>query len=109
MNCPKDGKPMICEDTDYRGEWSREEYFCEECDKTYSRLMNFSQDGLITSDEWENYNPDNEKEFTFIVPLIGIGENEEEAWTAVVQELDGFDKSELSDLNVQSVTFEEKI
>lgn len=108
MNCPKCGERFEnSPETDSRSEWTREEYFCHNCDRDFVLLTVFKeQSTLIENQSWEDYNPENEKKFIFNISLIGCGENKDEAWNTVVKELDGFDKSELSDLIIESIRCE---
>lgn len=60
MNCPECCTDMEIVSTDDRQEWCRTIYYCQECNKDYSRLITRKQQSsMIESDEWEDY--ENEK------------------------------------------------
>jgi hypothetical protein len=50
---------MYCDSTlfpfaiDDRQEWVEKEYYCEECDKEFTRRTEYDQNGLVSSDELE--------------------------------------------------------
>ncbi len=46
-----DGEFMKCTDSDSRSEWCEETYECPECGGTKVHRTDFSQNGLVISDE----------------------------------------------------------
>ncbi len=51
MECPECNEELILQNTDSRQEWCEEEYYCDGCDKTFTRRMEFkTQSSLIESD-----------------------------------------------------------
>mgnify|MGYP005820582417 CR=1 FL=1 len=56
MDCPKCGTRTTIESDDGRQEWRRILYRCEECDRSYSRLITYkAQSPMVQSDNWEDY------------------------------------------------------
>ncbi len=54
MKCPKCSSQMELLDTDSRQEWFEEIYYCEDCDKSFCRRVEYqTQSELIDSDKIE--------------------------------------------------------
>lgn len=105
MNCPKCGEQFTdFPETDLRQEWRRKEYFCHNCDRTFTLLTVFkTQSSLVDSQEWEDYDVTKMDEYVFQLNLIAEGVNKDDAWNTLIRELDGFNLQELDDLNIESI------